>query len=36
MNKIAMVPATAALRICFAANLRAEKAKKYYVHRKEH
>jgi hypothetical protein len=28
----AMVPAAAALLICFAANLRAEKAKKYYVH----
>jgi hypothetical protein len=29
---IAMVPATAALLNCFAANLRAEKAKEYYVH----
>jgi hypothetical protein len=29
---IAMVPATAALPICFAANVRAERAKKYYVH----
>jgi hypothetical protein len=29
---IAMVPAAAALLICFAANLRAEKAKKCYVH----
>ena len=29
---IAMVPATAALLICFAANLRAKKAQKYDVH----